>query len=70
MKSEAAKTKEQDEDTMKEMQDQVTALNAQVEESKKSNNELQARIAEMITNSGDYSSQLTALNEKLVEKEK
>ena len=52
----------------KELEARLAGVEVQLEESRKGNSELQARISEMIQNSGDGSIQLTALNEQLVAK--
>ena len=54
----------------KQLVDRNQTLEAQYDESKKSNLELQARITELMQNSGDNSAQLISLNEKIKEKEK
>ncbi len=52
------------------LEEKVVALESQIGDNRKTNEELKTRIAEMIENSGDSSSQLTALNLKVIEKEK
>ena len=54
----------------KQLADKLQATEAQHDESKKSNVELQSRITELMQNSGNNSAQLISLNEKLKEKEK
>ena len=54
----------------KQLLDKLQTLEAQYDESKKANVELQDRITELMQNSGDNSTQLISLNEKIVEKEK
>jgi CAP-Gly domain-containing linker protein 1 len=49
--------------------EKLHSLENQYDESKKSNTELQARLTELMQNSGDNSAQLIALNDKLKEKE-
>ena len=51
-------------------QEKLTLSEQQLEEAKKLNSDLQARINELIQNSGDNSAQLNSLNENLQHKEK
>ena len=53
-----------------ELADRLQTAEARYDESKKSNLELQSRLAELMQNSGNNSAQLISLNEKLKEKEK
>lgn len=50
--------------------DKLAASEQHLDEAKKLNGELQARISELIQNSGDNSAQLNSLNENLQQKEK
>jgi chromosome segregation ATPase len=54
----------------KQLLDKLQTLEAHYDESKKANVELQDRITELMRNSGDNSTQLISLNEKIDEKEK
>jgi hypothetical protein len=54
----------------KQLVEKSQTLETQYDESRKSNLELQARITELMQNSGDNSAQLISLNEKIKEKDK
>lgn len=56
--------------SMKLAQEKLITSEQLLEEAKKLNVELQARINELIQNSGDNSAQLNSLNENLQQKEK